>query len=90
MNTVLAVLGFAVGLVGSFLYLITKKDTDKILTDNEKVKNELTKLNQTIQDNKTSLTNEEKVREELKQEIKDVKNENVTSENILQFFNNRK
>lgn len=80
---------FILGLLG-ILRFLSNKETTKVLNDNDNLKKELDELNKEIQSKKIMLDDESKMRNQLKDDIERAKNEEVSSGDVLDFFNKRK
>lgn len=80
--------GIVLAIIG-MVSMSRSKVSDAII-ENNKVKEDLAKKDQEIAANNSNIQNEQNVRNQLKEDMVKVQNEEVTPDNIVSFFNNRK
>lgn len=90
MNIILTLLGVIAALFGVALFQKSKADTANALNQNIKTKEDLLKTDEKIVDNNVSLKQEDIKRNQLAEDVKKDQNEEVSSRDVLDFFNNRK
>lgn len=83
-------IGIIVALVGGLFFFKSKSDTANALNQNIKTKEDLLKADEKIANNNAALQQEEIKRGQLEEDIKKESDEKVTSDNVVDFFNNRK
>lgn len=84
------ILTFLAGAGILVLAFLQRKNIEKVLKDNDKVKEELGKKDEAIASNNASLDQEEQKRQQAATEAEKLKNEKVDPNNIVDFFNQRK
>ncbi len=84
----LAVLGLIVGGIIALFWYKNNQD-EKTLAENTKVKEKLAEKDKELAVNDAALKNEEATRNQLKSDMEAAKNEKITSDNVVDFFNKR-
>lgn len=78
-----------VGLVGWLLYERNKRKSAEALNDNIETKEKVLNIEKDIKKNEGLIEAEEAKRESLKETLDKAKNEEVSTDNILEFFNRK-
>ena len=81
-------LGAIIGAILAFLFF--KKSDNTVNEENNKVKERLAEKDLVLNNNNNELQKEAAIRQNLKEDMEKTKNEEVTPDNVLDFFNNRK
>jgi uncharacterized protein (DUF3084 family) len=80
-------------IAGIFAFILGKKNSvDKVLAENDKVKDKINELDKQVSTNSESLKNEESLRNQLREDMKKDQNEEdkLSSGDVADFFNKRK
>jgi len=88
--TILEVVGAALLAIAGYFWLSDKKDSANVTKEINTVNNELAVDNKQIANNDTTLAQQEKVRNQLKEDMEKNNNAEETSDNVIDFFNTRK
>ena len=89
--SIIAGLIAAIGaLVAAFFFQKSKADTASALNENVKTKEDLLKADQKIAANNAGTEQEEINRQKLLEDLKKGSDEKLSSNNVVDFFNNRK
>jgi hypothetical protein len=83
---------YIIGLTGAAIAFLTASffKHNSISTDQKDTKDALDKADVNLKGNREDLKAEETLREEAKAEAKKEQNEKVSTDNVVDFFNNRK
>lgn len=89
MDSKLTLAGIVIALVGWLLYERNKRRSAEALNDNQESKEKVTEIQKEIVKNEARNEVEEEKRESLKETLDKAKNEEVSTDNILDFFNRK-